>query len=147
MIERKVYIERYDWMLCAYYAVTSYHTEHILTDLQRIDCPEKLQRRVENNLLKKTMDSGFTYSNKRLRETVMVIGLHSSPPEFLNSFEHELRHLIDDICSANGIRHEGEEVAYLTGDINGLLAWDVAMFLCHCHCGKERMQRELKVLK
>lgn len=147
MIERKVYIERYDWTLCAYYAVTDYHTEHILTDLQRIDCPEELQQRVEGNLRRKTMDSGFTYSNKRLRETVMVIGLHSSPPEFLNSFEHELRHLIDDICSATGIRHEGEEVAYLTGDINGLLAMDVAMFLCDCHCGKERMRKELKVLE
>ena len=69
MIERKVYIERYDWTLCAYYAVTDYHTGHILADLQRIDCPEELQQRVEGNLRSKTMDSGFTYSNKRLRKT------------------------------------------------------------------------------
>lgn len=147
MVERKVYIERYDWMLNVYYAVTEYHQDHILADLRRIDCPEKLQRRVEDNLARKTMDSGFTYSNKRRRETVMVIGLHSSPPEFLNSFEHEMRHLIDDICNASGIRHEGEEVAYLTGDVNGLLATDVAMFLCQCACSHKKLAQEIKVLE
>lgn len=147
MVERKIYIQRYDWMLNAYYAVTEYHTDHILADLQRIKCPPKVQQRVEENLRRKTMDSGFTYSNKRRRETVMVIGLHSSPPEFLNSFEHELRHLIDDICSATGIRHEGEEVAYLTGDINALMAKDVAMFLCVCSCQRHKLEHEVRVLK
>lgn len=144
MIERQINIQRYDWMLNIYYAVTQYHSAHIMDDLMRIRCPEKIMRRVYANLCRKTMDTGFTYSNKRIRETVMVIGLHSSPSEFLNSLEHEVRHLIDDISSASGIASSGEEVAYLTGDINQLIAPDVQLFLCDCH--RKKLIRETKVL-
>lgn len=144
MIERKINIHRYDWMLNIYYAVTQYHAVHIMNDLMRIYCPEKIMKRVYSNLRRKTMDTGFTYSNKRMRETVMVIGLHSSPAEFLNSLEHEMRHLIDDICSASGINSSGEEVAYLTGDINQLITPDVQLFMCDCH--RKELIKETKIL-
>lgn len=145
MIERKINIQRYDWMLNIYYAVTQYHAGHIMDDLMRIHCPERIMQRVYSNLRRKTMDTGFTYSNKRMRDTVMVIGLHSSPSEFLNSLEHELRHLADDICSATGMPPSGEEVAYLTGDINQLIAPDVQLFMCDCH--HKKLVRETKVLR
>lgn len=144
MIERKINIQRYDWMLNIYYAVTQYHAERIMDDLERVRCPDRIMRRVYSNLLRRTMDTGFTYSNKRMRETVMVIGLHSSPSEFFNSLEHELRHLTDDICSATGIAQHGEEVAYLTGDINQLITPDVQLFMCDCH--RKQLIRETKVL-
>lgn len=145
MLERRIDIERYDWMLNIYYAVTQYHAVHIMNDLVRVHCPERIMKRVHTNLKRKTMDTGFTYSNKQLRETVMVIGLHSSPSEFLNSLEHELRHLIDDICSASGIAPRGEEVAYLTGDINQLITPDIQLFMCNCHY--KELIRKTKVLR
>ena len=79
------------------------------------------------------MDTGFTYSNKDRRESVIVIGLHSSPPEFINSFEHELRHLVDDIAHTYGLEMAGEDVAYLTGDVNSELWEDIHYFTC-CKC-------------
>jgi hypothetical protein len=90
---------------------------------------------IRNNLLKCDMDTGFTYSNKKLRRTVMIVGLASSPAEFLNSFEHELRHLVDDIASTHSMDMAGEEVAYLTGDINTALWSDIHRFTC-CKCDK-----------
>ena len=79
------------------------------------------------------MDTGFTYSNKEHRQSVIVIGMHSSPWEFLNSFEHELRHLVDDIALTLGLPMAGEDVAYLTGEINQALWEDVHQFTC-CKC-------------
>ena len=79
------------------------------------------------------MDSGFTYSNKRIRQSVVVVGLASSQSQFLNSFEHELRHLCDDIATTTGMAMQGEEVAYLTGNVNTLLWSDIHEFIC-CKC-------------
>ena len=103
MGENDVHIEKYDWHLRVFYAVTCYHVDEIMLSLKDIDCPELIQNRVQENLMRCDMDTGFTYSNKKLRSTVMVIGLHSSHAEFLNSFEHELRHLVDDIAETFGL--------------------------------------------
>ncbi len=81
------------------------------------------------------MDTGFTYSNKDRQSTIMVIGLYSSPAQFLNSFEHELRHLVDDIAETFNLDSHGEEVAYLTGDLNSALWEDIHKFVCcKCNC-------------
>lgn len=132
MIIRNVRIPKYGWNVEIYYAVTSYYTDIIMRRLKGMKCPKKLMGRIYRNLQKQTVDSGFTFSNKDLKHTIMVIGLFSSPAEFLNSFTHETRHLVDDITDRCRLPKSGEEVAYLTGDFNGSVAEDVAMFLCHC---------------
>ena len=113
-----VHIEKYDWHLRVFYAVTCYHVGEIMLSLKDIDCPESIQNRVQENLMR----------------CVMVIGLHSSHAEFLNSFEHELRHLVDDIAETFGLDMGGEQVAYLTGDLNSLLWKDIHEFICCCNC-------------
>ena len=93
--------------------------------------------RVRENLEKADMDSGFTYSNKTRRRSVVVVGLASSQAQFLNSFEHELRHLCDDIAVASAMPMQGEEVAYLTGQLNTMLWKDIHQFICckgKCNC-------------
>lgn len=140
MVSNEVHIKKYCWTLRIFYAVNHYHTEEILDELTAVECPSNILQRVRANLLRSDMDSGFTYSNKHRRQTVMVIGIFSSRPQFLNSLEHELRHLVDDIADVAGLEPAGEDVAYLTGGINELLAADVQLFLCdctHCHGGKE----------
>lgn len=127
---RDLRIRKYDWRLRIYYAVTCYYTDEILKSLIDIECPEELIDRISMNLGKCNMDTGFTYSNKERRESVIVIGLHSSPAQFINSFEHELRHLVDDIAQACGLEIAGEDVAYLTGDVNSALWKDIHNFTC-----------------
>lgn len=130
---RDLGIRKYGWRLRIYYAVTCYHAAEILESLNEIGCPAELMQRIQGNLEKCDMDTGFTYSNKDRRESVIVIGLHSSPPEFINSFEHELRHLVDDIAQTCGLEMAGEDVAYLTGDVNSALWEDIHYFTC-CKC-------------
>lgn len=141
MITRNIYIPSCRWEVHIYYAVKSYHAPPILADLTKINCPEQILKQVSKNLHSGKMDSGFTYSNKRWRCTVMVIGIHSSPAEFLNSLQHELRHFVDDVSDACNIPVRGEAVAYLTGDINSYIAEDVKMFLCDCHGCKEKLEK------
>lgn len=143
MLTHDVYIQNLDWQVHVYYAVTGYHAPPILADLREIYCPPKLLKRIARNLRSGEMDTGFTYSNKHLRCTVMVVGMHSSPAQFLNSLEHELRHLVDDISDAMYIPVRGEAVAYLTGDINSHIAEDVKMFLCDCHGCKAKLGTQL----
>lgn len=130
---RDLRIRKYDWRLRIYYAVTCYYTDEILKSLINIECPEELMDRISMHLGKCNMDTGFTYSNKELRKSVIVVGMHSSPAQFINSFEHELRHLIDDVSQTCGLEMAGEDVAYLTGDINTALWKDIHEFIC-CKC-------------
>ena len=143
MVKSDVYIPQIGWEVHIYYAVTGYHAPPILADLVDIDCPLKLMKRISKNLRSGKMDTGFTYSNKQIRCTVMVVGMHSSPAQFLNSLEHELRHLVDDVSSTVRIPPYGEAVAYLTGDINAHIADDVKMFLCDCHGCKDKLVSKL----
>lgn len=134
---RDLGIRKYGWKLRIYYGVTCYHTGDILKSLNDIECPEELMLRIHGNLEKCDMDTGFTYSNKERRKSIIVIGMHSSPPEFINSFEHELRHLVDDMAQACGLEMAGEDVAYLTGDLNLALWEDIHHFTC-CKCHERR---------
>lgn len=126
-------IGKYDWEVRLYFAVTDYYIDDILESLSTISCPKKTMRRVRQKMAARKLDTGFTYSNKRMRQSVMVIGLTSSPAEFLDSFEHELRHLVDDIAKADGLQLSGEAVAYLTGDTNRTLWPIIHDFICCCH--------------
>lgn len=125
-------IPRLRWRVRAYFAVSKYNVEEIVGDLIYIRCPYYILRDVEYNLRFQKIDTGFTYSNRRRRQTVMVVGLTSHPSEFLNSYEHELRHLVDDVAGTTGIPLSGEDVAYLTGNINRLLWEDIHGFVCCC---------------
>lgn len=127
-------IDRYRWHVRIYFAVTCYHIDAILESLVSVECPDKILQRVSANMADMKLDTGFTFSNKQSRHSVMVVGLSSSPAEFLNSFEHELRHLVDDIAQTVGLKITGEDVAYLTGDINTEL-WPIihSFICCKCH--------------
>lgn len=126
-------LEKYDWKVTVFLSVTTYHIDEIISALDKIGCPRKIRLRVLRNLLKDDMDTGFTYSNTRERSSVVVVGRASSPAQFLNSLEHELRHLCDDVATACNLEIRGEEVAYLTGDTNEQLWKVVHPFIC-CKC-------------
>ncbi len=135
---RDLRIDRYGWSVRFYFAVHGYHTRSILSSLDAIECPRALMMRIRENLERADMNSGFTYSNKDMRSSVVVVGLATSQAQFLNSFEHELRHLCDDIASAFGMQMQGEQVAYLTGDINTALWKDIHRFVCcRCRCNHD----------
>lgn len=71
---RDLSIHKYGWTLRIYYAVTCYYTGEILKSLTDIGCPDTVLHRVQGNMEKCEMDTGFTYSNKEHRQSVIVIG-------------------------------------------------------------------------
>ena len=115
MIRQEIYIPRYDWRVRVWYAVTGYHTQTIMRALEEIGCDEARLKDAYWQLRTGGINSGLTYSNYRNRESVVVTALTSSAMEFVDSFEHEKRHLVTHIAKAMRIRMRGEEICYLDG--------------------------------
>ena len=98
--------------------------------MRGIGASDELVHVAEDNMLSGNMDTGVTYSNFLYRTTIMVIGTASSPREFFNSYTHEFRPLQDDLGNMNGIGLDGEEIAYLSGEI-AMKTFDyVKLFIC-----------------
>lgn len=133
MIAQDFFLDKYDWHVRVYYAVSSYWTERIVSDLELIGCRGNNLRRSYESLKRGDLNTGMTYSNLRKGETVMVISLTSSPKEFLNSWMHEMRHLSRHIEQAYGIDPYGEEAAYLAGIIGQKMFGTAKRFICE-HC-------------
>ena len=130
MIRQDIYLERYDWHVRIYYAATTYWVERIVRDLRLIGCRGSDLAEARRNLSAGRLDTGLTYSNYRRRATVMVIALTSSPAEFLNSWEHEKKHLARHIEQTYAIDPFGEEAAYLEGTIAQKMFPVAKKFIC-----------------
>ena len=143
MIRNEVYIERYDWHIRVYYAVTCYYVDEIMNALSDIDCPIDFMNSAYRNMSSCTLDNGITYSNSDCRESVVVIGRASSPREYLNSICHELRHLQDHIALCLNMDIGGEEIAYLSGDIAGELWEDINILISNCKCHYNHLKQRI----
>jgi hypothetical protein len=132
MITRKVHIN--NWVCNFYFAIERYYIDEILICLKKIGASLNVRSRIRDKMLKDEVNGGFTYSNTSRRESVIVIGKTSNGAEFMNSFTHELRHLVDDIAKADNINTRGENVAYLTGDITK----EVSDIVCKLSCNECR---------
>ena len=136
MIVQDIYLPEYDWHCRVYYAVTGYWADEILSELKDLGCSGAKYKRAVRNLRSGHLDTGLTYSNQSFRESVIVIGLTSSPEEFAHSFDHEKGHLAKHIASAFGIDPFGEDLQYLSGDIAKKMFPVAKKFMCEC-CRKK----------
>lgn len=143
MIVKDLYISEYDWNVRIYYAVTCYYINDIMQNLFEIHAPERVLRHAYQNMSACQLNTGLTYSNQRIRKTVIVIGKWSEPSEFDNSFAHELRHFTDHVANVYGLESGGEEVAYLTGNIRRELYPINSIFLCDCKCHNKNIEKEI----
>ena len=141
MITQDIYLPAYGWHCRVYYAVTGYWADTILEDLRRIGCAGADYRRARKNLYAGHLDTGLTYSNRRIGESVMVIGLTSCAEEFAHSYDHEKGHLLRHISSAFGIDPYGEEQQYLSGDISKEMFPVAKKFMCEC-CRRKMVSRK-----
>lgn len=117
MIRCRLRVERYGWTVWAYFAKTTYYADEIMENLKRIGVRGEDVHTAYRNMTCNAVDTGLTYSNYMTRESVMVVGMASWPGEFLNSFVHELGHLVAQMAEALGIDHMGEEKQYLAGGL------------------------------
>lgn len=136
MIVKQYYIEKYDWVITAYYAVSKYYVAEIMSDLEKICKEDSFLNSAYLNLRRNSLNSGLTYSNYKKKESIMVVALASSAKQFHMALMHEIRHLQSHIATAYSIDEKSEEVCYLLDDIVGEVHKDVAPLICEC-CRKK----------
>ena len=82
-----------------------------------IKCPIKYIQEALNNLKTCNLNIGLTYSNIKLKSSVIVVNKTSSFSQLINTIAHEYFHLICHLSKTLKIEDE-EELAYLNGDLN-----------------------------
>lgn len=106
--------------------------------MRRFGASKEFLLTAEENMRSCRLDTGITYSNFLYRITIMAIGRASSEREFFNSYIHEQRHLQDDLANMNGISLDGEEIAYLSGEIAMKVFDYIKLFICDCNHYKNK---------
>ncbi len=115
MIEDAFHI--YDWKVKVLYECTCDDIDYIIETLKDIDCPNKYIKEALDNLETCNLDIGLTYSNLKLKSSVIIVNKTSSFDELINSIAHEYFHLICHIAKTLEIKDE-EELANLNGNLN-----------------------------
>jgi hypothetical protein len=132
MIRQTIYIDKYDWVVNAYYYVSEYYTDEIMEMLWELSCDSATAKKAYENLSSGELDTGMCYSNYVKKRSVMVIARTSSAAEFFNSLHHELTHLQAHIASTFRLNPLGEDIAYLTGEVAREIFPKVKHLICDC---------------
>lgn len=122
MIRQSVALYKCDWHVDIYYDVRPKNADVILDELWDLGCEQRYLYKAERLLKSGVANEGLTYSNPHERRSIVVIGHVSNPFELCNSLMHEIDHLQMAICHADGLYTDGEDAAYLMGDISEALA-------------------------
>lgn len=130
MIRQVIFLPQYHWRVTAYYAVSCYWTGEILRELYRLGASQDVLQSAYRNMASCSLNTGLCYSNNELRESIVVIAKTSTAAEFFNSFEHEFQHLKGHISTALGFDPNGEEVAYMSGELAREIFPKIRHLLC-----------------
>lgn len=130
MLVQTLYLEEYDWTVTVYYAVDRYYTDEILIKLDDLNVNGVDYQKTKKSLESNELNTGFTYTNFRYKESIVVIGLTTSAAEFQDTFDHEKGHLITHIGTYYHFDPYGENWQYLTGAIGKALFPYAHLFLC-----------------
>lgn len=130
MIKQEIYLDKEDWQVIAYYAVTHFEVEEIMRTLEEAGCRGKDLERSFENISSGNMNTGLCFSGDGV--SVIVISVTSSKPQFCNSWVHELHHLATHIAKYLGYDLLGEDVCYLAGEIAEKMHPVVGKYLCEC---------------
>lgn len=144
MIRQDIYLRKYKWDIRIFYAVTCYKTDEIISELRNIGCDDDIINRAYKSLNSCDLNMGLCYSNNVTHETIIVIGLTSNKPQFMNSLHHEIHHCATHIAESYGLSLSEEEVCYIAGSIAQKTYPVSKLFLCGCNCCKGKIKRKLK---
>lgn len=115
MIKDVFYIK--SWKVIILYECTCDDIDYIIETLKQVNCPKIYIKEALNNLETCSLNTGLTYSNIKLKSSIIVINKTSSFAQLINTVSHEFYHLICHISKALKIKDQ-EELAYLNGKLN-----------------------------
>lgn len=109
--------EIYNWEVTILYECTCDDIDYIIEVLKEINCPKKFIKEALNNLETCSLNIGLTYSNLKLKSSVIVVNKTSSFAQLINTIAHKYYYLICHISKILNIDDE-EELANLNGNLN-----------------------------
>ena len=116
MMHFKTYLDKYDWDIECYITTDSLEINKIMCRLRQLDCSDKIMVKAYK-ILEDQINSGFAYTNSKLKSSLMIINMSTSMDEFINTYNHEKNHIEMHICEAFNIDPFSEEAADLSGQI------------------------------
>lgn len=122
MLRQKIDLHEYDWTVDIFYDVRPVDAYEIADRLWDMGCSERHLAKAERLLKSGVPNEGLTYSNPRARHSLIVVGHATCPLSLCNTLLHEADHLQVAILKADGLRTDGEDAAYLMGDITEAIA-------------------------
>ena len=97
-----------------------------------IGCLPKELFTVEELFTSGELNRGYTFTNSKLKTSIVIIGKTSSADEFQNTFDHEKGHLVMHISQSLGIDVYSEDYQYLAGEIGREMFKEAKKFMCDC---------------
>lgn len=137
MIRQVAYLPEFDWVIKAYFSVSSYWVNEIMAELAFAGANEEQMWKSYDSLISGNLDEGICFSGADTRTSVLVVAKTSSAAEFYNSTTHEFCHLAAQIAQIIGVNPAGEEVAYMVGEMARDFYPSIKHLLCDC-CRKHK---------
>lgn len=140
MLNYNFNIKNYNWNVEVYYYITHFEIDDIDNKLRELACKGRNYEVCMDNIINNSLNTGMIYSNYNKRKSIIVIANTTSPSQFINSWFHEVTHLVAHICDVDKIDFCSEEAAYLSGNIAQEMYLYSKTFLCNCY-GNKRYNR------
>lgn len=137
MIRQVAYLPEFDWVIKAYFSVSSYWVNEIMAELAFAGANEEQMWKSYDSLISGNLDEGICFSGADTRTSILVVAKTSSAAEFYNSTTHEFCHLAAQIAQIIGVDPAGEEVAYMVGEMARDFYPSIKHLLCDC-CRKHK---------
>lgn len=142
MVVQIIYLEKYDWLIKAFYEATADDADLILEELDQIDCEPRIYYDAAEMLENNHLDTGFTYTTPDMRVTFIVMMESSCADEFQNTLDHEKGHAAQHIGYELDLDYEGEEIQYLQGEIGREMFKVAKRFMCdNCRMDINRYEK------
>ena len=116
MIKQYIELGHDGWHVYVYYGVNKHNMNEVVQALQSLRCPSK-NIFTATRIMSTGLNTGMTYSNSKLKTSLVCIGEADSEEQFLNTVVHESKHVLSHICWYYRIKEDSEQAAYLIGHI------------------------------
>lgn len=117
MTRGEITLDRYEWSVTCFIGYDEEDVDEICNTLEVIGCDGDALFNARRHLAKDSDGRGLTYSNVRLRQSVVAIGRSPSHASMANTIGHELFHVVAHVCGKDGIELQGEEPCYIIGEL------------------------------
>lgn len=117
MTRDEITLDRCEWSVTCFIGYDEEDVDEICDTLEGIGCDGDALLEARRHLAKDSDERGLTYSNVRLRRSVVAIGRSPSRASMANTIGHELFHVVAHVCGNDGIGMQGEEPCYVMGKL------------------------------